>query len=387
MRVLQFGRWWNHLNGEIGGVQSHAALLSRGLASHGLDVVNLVAGSKFQAEDFLVDGYRQVVAPSFGKAFSTAIAPALVLRALALHREQPFDLFHLHFPDPLTHLTSLVLPAHVPRVITWHSDIVSQKRLLWFYRPLLRRTAHQAAALVAATQAHFDTSPLIPADIPSERKHVIPYGFDFASLQLSTRTTVLRDSLVHKAQGRGLIFSLGRHVSYKGFDVLLRALQHTQAFLLLGGDGPLRVELQRLAVELGVADRVDFCGRIPEDDLAAYFHACDVFCLPSVTTMEAFGLVQVEAFACGKPVVCTQLGNGVNAVNVHGDTGLAVPARDPSALSQALNRLLNDSALRETLGLAGMKKAQNEYSLQAMASAHVRLYRSLLAETQDNMER
>lgn len=379
MRVLQFGRLWNHPAGEIGGVQSHVALLSKGLATRGVDIVNLVAGSRLEGHDFSVDGYRQVVAPSFGKAFSTAMAPALVTRAIALHREQTFDLFHLHFPDPLTHLASLLLPTQVPRVITWHSDIVSQKKLLWLYRPLLQRTARQAGALVAATQAHFDTSPLIPSEIPVERKHVIPYGLDFAPLQLNAHTKALRDTLKRQAQGRGLVFALGRHVSYKGFDVLLRALQHTQAFLMLGGDGPLREDLQRLAADLGVADRVDFCGRVPEDDLAAYFHACDVFCLPSVTAMEAFGLVQLEAMACGKPVVCTQLGNGVNLVNVHGETGLAVPVGDPLVLGATLERLLQDAALRARLGQQALVHARDRYSLEAMTTAHLKLYRSLLS--------
>lgn len=375
MRILQFGRFWND---QHGGIERHVSQLSRGLARCGADVVNLVASASLRGSDTRVDGYRLVQAPSFGKAFSTAMAPWLVTRALALHQEQPFDIFHLHFPDPLTHLASWLLPANVPRVITWHSDIVRQKRLLTLYRPLLQAEARNAAVLVAATQAHFDTSPLIPTDIPAGRRHVIPYGMDFSSLALTERTRALQGRLRQAAQGRGLVFALGRHVYYKGFDVLLKAASQASFQLVLGGDGPLRETLQQQAGALGIANRVTFPGRISEEDLPAYFHACDVFCLPSVNEMEAFGLVQLEAMACGKPVVCTQLHNGVNVVNVHGETGLAAPVGDAHALGEAITLLLNDTPLRGQMGQTARTRAHDLYSLDAMTSMHVRLYQSLL---------
>ena len=375
MRVLQFGRFWN---GQYGGLERHVTLLGKGLAGQGIDVVNLVAASGRHGNDETVGRYRLVQAPSFGVAYGTALSPALVCKALALHRQEPFDLFHLHFPDPLSHLASMMLPRNVPRVITWHSDIIRQKRLLTLYKPFLRRIARQADALVAATQAHFDASTQIPKDIPAKRRHVIPYGLDYAPLALNPRTAALRDELRARAQGRGLVFALGRHVYYKGFEVLMEAMQHTDAFLILGGDGPLRPHLEQQAATLGVRDRVVFSGRIPEEDLAAYFNACDVFCLPSVEPSEAFGLVQLEAMACGKPVVCTQLNNGVNVVNVHGQTGFAVPVRDPVALGHCLARLLQDNALRQKLGEQALAHTRS-YTVPAMTASHLKLYQDLLS--------
>jgi len=375
MRVLQFGRFWND---QHGGIERHVALLSKELATLGVEVVNLVAAQNLRGSDVTVDGYRLVQVPSLGMVFSTAVAPGLVLKASALHREKKFDVVHLHLPDPLSHLASMVLPAGIKRVITWHSDIIRQKRLLALYEPFLRRTTRQADALVAATQAHFDASTQIPHDIPAQRRHVIPYGLDYAPLVLNPRTAVLRDELRARAQGRGLVFALGRHVYYKGFDVLIEAMQHTDAFLILGGDGALRPQLEQQAVAMGVSDRVFFSGRIPEEDLAAYFNACDVFCLPSVEPSEAFGLVQLEAMACGKPVVCTQLNNGVNVVNVDGQTGFAVPVRDPLALGHCLARLLKDDLLREKLGQQALAHTDN-YSVPTMAASHVKLYQDLLS--------
>ena len=174
-------------------------------------------------------------------------------------------------------------------------------------------------------------------------------------------------------------FALGRHVEYKGFDVLLDALQHTQAYLVLGGDGPMTTALQAQAQQLGLSGRVWFTGRLRDEDMAACYHACDVFCLPSVSQNEAFGLVQLEAMACGKPVICTQLNNGVNAVNPHEVTGLTVPVRDAQALGRAIETLRLNEPLRQRLGLQAYRHARGTYSMEAMSNQHVRLYQDLLS--------
>jgi rhamnosyl/mannosyltransferase len=375
VRVLQFGRFWNE---QHGGIERHVSLLGEGLAAQGVEVVNLVAATGRSGTDEAQGLYRLIRAPSFGEAYSMALSPALTWKALTLHRQKPFDIFHLHFPDPLSHMTSMLLPSNVRRVITWHSDIIRQKRLLALYQPLLSRITRQADALVAATQAHFDGSTQIPKDIPTGRCHVIPYGLDYTPLELNARTAALRDQLRVRFQGQGLVFALGRHVYYKGFNVLIDALQHTDAFLILGGDGPLRPQLELQATQLGVSHRILFTGHIPEEDLAAYFHACDVFCLPAVERSEAFGLVQLEAMACGKPVVCTQLNNGVNVVNIAGQTGFAVPARDPVALGQCLAQLLGNHALRLKLGAQALAHTDG-YSVRSMTTSHIKLYQDLLS--------
>ncbi len=383
IRVLQFGRFNNAE--QNGGVERHMKLLCAGLADLYVDVTYLVAGDSGRTKDSQVNtatsSYRMVEAATLGTFFSTAISPMQVIKAMRMHGQQPFDVVHLHFPNPLAHLASFLLPANIKRVITWHSDIIRQKRLLAMYLPFLKRIALRADALVAATPAHFTSSTQIPVDLPATKRHVIPYGRDFSDLELTPSTAEICDSLKAKeklmSESGHIVFALGRHVYYKGFDVLIEAMQHIDAQLILGGDGPLKAELQQQAERLGVAHKVTFTGSIPEAELAAYFNACDVFCLPSVEPSEAFGLVQLEAMACGKPVVCTQLNNGVNVVNQAGVTGLAVPVRDATALAEALNTLLNDDALRSKLGQQAKTHAVSGYSLTAMSNSHVALYASL----------
>ena len=378
MRVLHLGKYWR----KDGGIETHVKTLCKSLASAGVDVVNLVSSIDQQGNRFEIDGYTVVESPTLGVYFSTSIAPRMVLDARRLHAEQPFDIVHLHFPDPMSHLVSMALPSHIPRVITWHSDIVKQRHLLKLYRPFQLREIMRAKAIVAATSSHFASSTQIPAGYPAAQKHVIPYGMDFGWLELTPDIQSQAARIKAQSGGRFMVFALGRHVEYKGFDVLIRAMQHTSAYLVLGGEGPLTSQLKTLVQQLGIADRVCFAGRLTESEVAAHYHACDMFCLPSVTPNEAFGIVQIEAMACGKPVICTQLNNGVNDINPHMYTGLTIPASNAKALAQAIDQLQHDQPLRQGLGRNAQQRAHDKFSTQHMVNQHLALYAHVLTESQ-----
>src|SRR5205807_3182412 len=114
---------------------------------------------------------------------------------------------------------------------------------------------------------------------------------------------------------------------------------------------------------------------------AALYHACDLFVLPSVTRQEAFGMVQLEAMACGKPVISTLLPSGVPWVNRDGETGIVVPPNDAPALQKALQTLIADPALRARLGARGLARIQTEFTVDRMVGQTTALYRSLVSET------
>jgi rhamnosyl/mannosyltransferase len=297
--------------------------------------------------------------------------------ALTRQRGTPFDIVHLQFPaDPMAHVSAALMPASVRRVISWHSDIVRQQGLLRCYRPFLDRLVRSADAIIGATPFHFSASTQLSAVRGPDRLHVIPYGFDLTRF---LERPDLADALRARHRAATLVFALGRHVYYKGFEFLIRALAGLQSVeLLLGGQGPLTGKLQHIAHETGVADRVHFVGRIPEADLAAYYHACDIFCMPSVEPAEAFGIVQIEAMACGKPVVCCELNNGVTWVNRDRITGLVVEPAKPLALAGAIERLAGDTGLRERLGKQARDWATATFTTQAMARGTLEVYRSVL---------
>ena len=373
IRVLTFGRY---ADDNFGGLERYVFELARALEGE-VFFVNIVA-KRGPRPDLPLAG-ETVYAMPLAHVGGTPVCPTMPWHALRRHWRAAFDIVHMQFPaDPMAHLAYELLPRSVKRVIGWHSDIVRQRGLLRPYRPFLNRSLRNADAIIAATPAHIRSSEQLSAVRDTARFHVVPYGFDLSRFE---RRPLPADEVRRRYGGKLLVFALGRHVYYKGFEFLIRALAGMpDAALALGGQGPLTDDLRRVAREAGVEDRVDFVGRIPDQDLPAWYHACDVFCLPSIEPAEAFGIVQVEAMACGRPVVCCQLDNGVNWVNPDGETGLTVAPADPAALRGALARLHRDPALRAQLGEEGRRRAFRLFTAQAMAEATLAVYREVLAQ-------
>jgi rhamnosyl/mannosyltransferase len=194
----------------------------------------------------------------------------------------------------------------------------------------------------------------------------------------------LTDSNRHLvAQIRGerpepVVLFVGRMVPYKGVDILLRALVDTPARAVLVGDGPQKTAWEQLARDLGVSDRVRFTGEATAVELGALYQACDMFVLPSVTRAEAFGMVQLEAMAAGKPVICTSLPSGVPWVNQDGVTGLVVPPGDVHALRGAIQTLAGSEVLCRQMGARGRSRVLADFTIARMVDQTTDLYRSLV---------
>jgi glycosyltransferase involved in cell wall biosynthesis len=337
-----------------------------------VDYVHLVPSRDAQGFEGKLHGFPLIRTPSWNVDGSLALSPALWTRARQLHREKPFDLVHLHFPDPMSHIASWAIPADIPRVISWHADIIRQKLMLLGYRQFLRSVLKQAQAVIVATPAHISSSLELSKPHLLHKHHVIPYGFDLAHNAVPHPLV----AHIHGKHSGQIIFALGRHVHYKGFDVLIKAMASLPADtqLMIGGEGPLSSEWKALAALSPAAARIHFIGKIADADLPAYFQACDIFCLPAVNQAEAFGIVQVEAFACAKPVVSTRLNNGVDFVNQDGITGYTVTPGSVDELAQALSKLLANPELRSQLGAQALARALQEFSLESLRSKTLAVY-------------
>ncbi len=274
------------------------------------------------------------------------------------------DTVELHLPFPVADL-ALLLSGYKGRVVVaWHSDVVRQKHMLTLYKPLMKWLLKRADAILVATKAHIDSSPYLP---PFREKCVIvPYGIDPAEYEIRPHLTPLTSQL-RNSHAKKILFT-GRLVYYKGADVLLEAFANVKADaeLFFAGTGVLEPELQARAETLGIRDRVHFLGRRMTPELRDMFADCDLFVLPSVANSEAFGIVQLEAMVNGKPVINTALPTGVPLVSIHGETGLTVPPQDAGALTDAMEQLLNDDALREQYGKAARERVLRDFSLETV---------------------
>lgn len=210
---------------------------------------------------------------------------------------------------------------------------------------------------------------VVAAGWPRARAHYIP---NFARLE--SAAPVPRSGL-DTPDDAPLLLALGRLHEAKGLDVLLRALAiESRPYLWIAGDGPLRGALERLAEELGVANRVRFLGW--REDRGALLAAADVCVFPS--RYEPFGTVTLEAWAGRRPLVAAAAA-GPRGVVRDGDDGLLVPVDDPDALAAALGRVLDDADLRARLVAAGRRRYDAEFSEAASVRRYLRLFQDLLA--------
>jgi len=357
----------------VGGIENHLRLLAEGLAARGHRVTVLTSGPGRRGEEREIGGVRVVYA---GRAATLARAPLSPELPLRLRAERP-DVVHLHMPDPTGDLALALAGGRAPLVVTYHSDIIRQRRLLALYAPLLRATLRRAARIIATSPAYIGSSPFLAPH--AAKCAVVPHGIDLAPFERADPGAVA----AIRARFPGLIsLFVGRLRYYKGLDQLVRAMPEVPGHaLIVGGEATVRrADLQAMARDLGVADRIHLLG--PAPDLAALYHAADLFVLPSVERSEAFGIVQIEAQAAGLPVVATELGTGTSYVTRHGETGIVVPARDPAALARAMRAILASPPLARALGAAGRRRAKAEFSLDRMLDRVEALYGAALAERQ-----
>lgn len=376
IRVLHFGKFAFE---RAGGIERHVEVLARAQAAQGSDVTVLAYTLDADAKPRRVDGVQ--IEPVFVRVrfSSQPLALGLLLRARQLAGEKPFDVVHQHWPDPFAHLVASLVPGRPALVVSWHSDIVKQRVLGPVYRTLAPLFLRKPDAVIGATKTHM-ASAQIDLFADKARRHVIPYGIDPAPFELTPAVNHSVAALRARYEGRPIVFALGRHVYYKGFDVLIRAMARVPAVLLLGGGGPLTPELTQLAERLSTesAGQVVFVGSIPEAELPVYYHACDIFCLPSVATTEAFGLVQTEAMLSGKPVINTWLDTGVNEVAPRGEYALTVAPRDADDLANAINYLIDRPAERQEMGMRARARALHHYDVSNMVKKTLDVYRSVL---------
>jgi rhamnosyl/mannosyltransferase len=137
--------------------------------------------------------------------------------------------------------------------------------------------------------------------------------------------------------------------------------------------------MQMMTDRLGLKSQVSFLGEVSESQRRILLHAADVFVLPSIDQREAFGIAQLEAMACGKPVVSSNLPTGVRFVNQQGVTGFLVPPEDPDALAEALSRLLDDPELRARFGRAARARIEQQFTAERMITDTLAVYRAVLA--------
>ncbi|ACU96189.1 glycosyltransferase [Saccharomonospora viridis] len=369
---------------DAGGQNVHVAELSAGLARAGHEVTVYTRRDDPDQPDELTmpGGYRVIHVPAGPPRHvpKDELLPFMGEFTRFLRERWELDrpdVVHAHFW--MSGLASLMAarPAGIPVVQTFHALGVVKRRYQGAHdtspseRIGLERLIGRHAARIAATCSD-EVFELVRMGLPRSRMSVVPCGVDL---------TMFTPSGPKQPRGnRYRIVSVGRLVPRKGFDVAiaaLRSLPETE-LVIVGGpregelaEDPEARRLLRFAAELGVDDRVRLTGRITRTDMPSLLRSADVVvCTP---WYEPFGIVPLEAMACGIPVVASAVG-GLTDTIVDGVTGTHVPPRRADAVAAAVRRLLSDAALRDAYGIAGADRARCRYSWDRIAADASRVY-------------
>ena len=377
MKILQLGKFYPIR----GGVEKVMWDLTRGLSEMGVDCDMLCASlsdktdakdAAFEAPDgtLRLNGHGRVFrVKALAKKAATMLSPAMI--AWLRRHKAEYDIIHVHHPDPMAALALRLSGFRGKVVLHYHSDIVSQRFLLSLYRPLQSWLIKRADLIVGTTPAYIQASPWL-RDVQQKCTYV-PIGIRPVAADPAGAA-----ALRTRFPGKTLLLSIGRLVPYKGYPVLIRAMKHLPEnyHLIIGGNGPLRDELEALIDSENLRERISLVGYLAEEELPAWYGACEVFVLSSVMKTEAFGIVQIEAMSAGKPVVATKIpGSGVPWVNEDGVSGRNVTPGDPAELAAAIEDVIDHYGSFSAGARARYEKLFRE---QTMIQSICKLYEALV---------
>lgn len=374
MRIVQVSPWFAP---HLGGVESHVRSLSQELAARGHEVTVLTSRhdpSLPRAQD--VDGFRVIrVKPSF-IVMRTPIVP----RMRASLRDLPADIVHAHSPPPLAaHYADAVATARgLPYVVTYHCDVDLPSGFGSVVEAVYRRslgasTLRNADRVVVTTRTYAATSRSVWRYNPT----VIPNAVDHRRFRPDVDGSAVRTRLRIPADAP-LVLLVGRIVPHKGVEHFIEAARYVpDARFVIAGEGSLLPAMERLAAAMDVADRVSFLGRVSDEELPRVYAACDLFVLPSVSRLEAFGIVALEAMASGKPVIVADI-PGVREIIADGRDGLLSDPVNPQDLAAQIRRLLGDPEARRAMGARGREKVVESFGIERVTDRIEALYRSVL---------
>lgn len=285
---------------------------------------------------------------------------------------QQADVIHYHFPWPFADVLHLFWRIKKPSVVTYHSDIVRQQQLLFFYRPLMNRFLSSVDRIVATSPNYLASSPTLQKY--KDKVSSIPIGLNRESYPIPTaeQYTYWRSCF-----GTRFFLFIGVLRYYKGLHILLDALRNTTLPVVIVGTGPLEEELKAYATKLNLT-HVHFLGRLADTDKMALLDLCLSVVFPSHLRSEAFGISLLEGAMAGKPLISAEIGTGTSYINVHGETGFVVPPNDTGALRDAMQFIWDHPRESAVMGENAAARYRNLFTGDRMVAEYGKIYEELV---------
>ena len=311
-----------------------------------------------------------LVRPQF-TAFSMPVALAMIPIFWFLSRR--VDVVHYHYPFPFQDILSFFAKTSLPKLVTYHSDIIRQRFTGYLYRPLMRLFLDRADVVVATSPVYKASSYVLqslkkpPVVIPLAIQ-AKPAEFDQFCLDYWKQRV-----------GSGFQLFLVAHRSYKGLPTLVEAAARTKVPLVITGEGMLTEKIMLQAQTLG-ADNISFVGLVSRADQAALLYLSRVLVLPSCQRSEAFGIVLLEASRQSTPMITTEIGTATSWVNQHMSTGLVVTPNSQVELEEAMMFMHQSPNEAIKMGLLAKQRFDSMFDVTLMAQSYIKLYQSIISD-------
>ena len=314
---------------------------------------------------------------------STTPVALTALKDIALHiRHNNYDLCNINyylplFPDMAAMAAKI---CGLPSVLTWHNDVYAEgilKLLTASYNLTINKLTLKIVNKIITPSPYCYNESKFLRNLKNKME-LIPPGVDIKKYEYTPLKSVREEYGI--PDDSDIILFVGvmnKATSHKGVKTLLKAFKKiykdTESFLVMVGKGNMIPHYIRICKDLEIDERVVFTGFIEESTLINFYRESKMLILPSTTIQEGFGMVLIEANACGKPVIGSRIG-GIKYVIKDGETGLLVPPNDPESLADAIIHLLENPSLARRMGKKGRKMVEQKYTWQKAAEATEKVF-------------
>ena len=362
----------------VGGVENHVRHLAKRLAESKIDVTVLTSLLKGCKEDEDFEGYHVHRVKPIATIFRTPIIPGIKKYV----KEKKPVLVHAHSPPPLP-------PYYAARscdnnlILTYHCDedipTILGDIIVSIYRNTFGKyTLKKAKRVIASTLSYAKTS----RSLWFRSVDIVPMAVDLEIFHPEIDTSTLKKELIERgmvAEEDKIVLFVGRLVAHKGLEQLIASAEKVNAKFLIVGDGPLREKLEREIKERTLEKKVKLVGSVEDELLPFYYNLCDVFVLPSFSRLEAFGIVLLEAMACSKPIVTSDI-PGSRELITEGYNGLLVEPLNLDNLTEKINYLISNEKIGERMGKNGRRLVEEKYNWRNVTDMIIEIYDEVLSE-------
>ena len=279
-----------------------------------------------KAREEKIAGVKVIYAKSYGIFMSQPISLDFFRKFKKIRND--YGIIDIHYPNPIAFLACLFFKPKGKIIIHYHCDIIKQKITGFFIKPLLLKILKISDKIIISNPNMLKSSKILLKF--EEKCKVIPFGIDIEEIK--------------EKYGKYILF-VGRLIYYKGVQVLLDAIKDLDVNLVIIGTGKLEKELKQQVENLNIENKVFFLKNKSRKELINFYSQAETFVLPSIFKSEAFGIVLLEAMACGIPLVSTELGTGTSYVNNDGETGYVVEKNNREELSKAIEKILDNKEI------------------------------------------